>query len=91
MKTIICKKFRIEGRVQGVFYRANTQRKARELGLTGFARNEHDGTVTVQACGDAQTISILQEWLWDGPPSAEVTAVTEQPPEPETFQDFITL
>lgn len=87
----LCKQFRIKGRVQGVFYRANTQTKARELNLTGFARNEDDGSVTVCVYGDAAAIEELQEWLWDGPPNAVVDSVTEEPCPTQTFRDFTTL
>lgn len=71
-----CMQFRVEGVVQGVFYRANTQDKARELGLTGWARNEADGTVTVLACGAQESLAKLQDWLWEGPPAAQVAKVT---------------
>lgn len=71
-----CMQFRVEGVVQGVFYRANTQDKARELGLTGWARNEADGTVTVLACGSDESLAKLQDWLWEGPPAAQVAKVT---------------
>ena len=69
-------KFKVEGVVQGVFYRANTQDKARELGLTGWASNEPDGTVTVIACGEADAVAKLKDWLWEGPPAAQVAKVT---------------
>ena len=35
----------VRGRVQGVFFRASVMRRARELGLTGYVRNRHDGSV----------------------------------------------
>ena len=38
--------FRVLGKVQGVFFRKNTQKTAKELGLNGWVRNEADGTVT---------------------------------------------
>ena len=65
----------ISGRVQGVFYRANTQRKAKELGLTGWVRNLPDGRVEVFAFGDLEQLETLTNWLWQGPPAAKVTAV----------------
>lgn len=91
MTTTICKQFRVEGLVQGVFYRATTQTKARELGLTGFARNERDGSVTVMACGDSVAIASLQKWLWEGPTMSKVSQVVEQDCDNETFSDFTTL
>lgn len=72
----ICKQYTIEGVVQGVFYRAHTQKKAQTLGITGWVRNEVDGSVTVCACGLPEAIEELESWLWVGPPSARVENVT---------------
>lgn len=81
-------KCRVRGRVQGVFFRASTQRMAQRLGVTGYARNRSDGSVEVLACGEAEAVRRLREWLWSGPPAARVTAVDcerlEVPP-PERF------
>jgi len=66
----------ISGKVQGVWFRASTQDKAKELGLTGFARNLHDGRVEVIASGEASKINELHEWLKKGPKLAKVTEVT---------------
>jgi acylphosphatase len=65
----------VAGRVQGVFYRASTQSRARSLGVTGYARNLPDGRVEVLACGTPDSVQALCDWLWDGPPAAHVTAV----------------
>lgn len=70
-----CRRCLVSGLVQGVFYRASTQRKAQELGLTGYARNLSDGRVEVLACGEPAALNALCEWLWEGPPQAAVTAV----------------
>lgn len=71
----VCKKCLVSGRVQGVFYRASTRNLARELGVTGYARNLPDGRVEVLACGGEQAVQALIDWLWKGPPAAKVTAV----------------
>ena len=68
-------RFLVGGRVQGVFFRASTQRKARELGLRGHARNLSDGRVEVLAVGEAQALEQLAEWLQHGPPQARVDAL----------------
>ena len=68
-------RFIVEGRVQGVFYRASTQETATRLGLTGWVRNRRDGSVELEACGDAGVIDRLERWLWQGPQMASVTAV----------------
>lgn len=65
----------VAGRVQGVFYRASTRRKALELGCRGYARNLSDGRVEVLAVGDSTAVSSLIDWLWRGPPAAHVSAV----------------
>jgi acylphosphatase len=71
----ICKNCIISGRVQGVFFRASTARRANELKLTGYARNLPDGHVEVLVCGDIAAVDALCEWLWEGPPAAQVTDV----------------
>lgn len=71
----ICLHCFVEGRVQGVFYRNGVKEKAKELNITGWARNLSDGRVEVMACGDVEKIEELREWLWDGPPRADVTDV----------------
>ena len=66
---------RVTGLVQGVFYRASTQDKARELGLTGWVRNAPDGSVELVAEGDAAALDALERWCHAGPPAARVDRV----------------
>jgi acylphosphatase len=61
--------------VQGVFYRASARERARELGVTGYARNLPDGRVEVLVCGDPAAVEALCGWLWQGSPASQVTAV----------------
>nr|WP_295377837.1 acylphosphatase [Pseudoxanthomonas sp.] len=68
-------RFLIEGRVQGVFFRASTREQARRLGLAGIARNLADGRVEVIAAGEADAIETLAGWLHHGPPQARVDRV----------------
>ncbi len=65
----------VRGRVQGVFFRASVIRRARELGLTGYVRNLHDGSVEVHAEGDKQRLERLVDYLQVGPPGARVREV----------------
>ena len=68
-------RFRITGKVQGVFFRASTRTEAQRLGLRGHARNLPDGSVEVLAVGDADAIDALARWLRHGPPHARVDGV----------------
>jgi acylphosphatase len=68
-------RFLIEGRVQGVFFRASTREQARRLGLAGVARNLADGRVEVIAAGEADAVEALAGWLHHGPPQARVDRV----------------
>jgi acylphosphatase len=72
----------IEGRVQGVGYRNFVQRKAAQLGLTGFVMNLKDGKVRVRVEGARESIEELTRDLSKGPPLARVesVAVTWRPP-----------
>ena len=65
----------VHGRVQGVNFRYYTRLKARALGITGYVRNNWDGTVEVDAEGDKAALEELLEFLWEGPPAAVVTNV----------------
>jgi acylphosphatase len=72
---MVCKKCLVGGRVQGVFYRATAARRARELGVDGYARNLPDGRVEVLACGDEVAVGNFVEWLWTGSSASKVTSV----------------
>jgi acylphosphatase len=75
LSAIIARRCYVSGRVQGVFYRASTRQRAQELGCRGYARNLTDGRVEVLAVGDTAAVQSLVEWLWQGPPAAQVTDV----------------
>ena len=65
----------VTGRVQGVAFRASTIGFARGLGLTGWVRNLTDGSVELEAQGDAAVVQQLLAWCEHGPPAARVTGV----------------
>ena len=67
---------KIEGRVQGVFYRAWTEQTARLLGLDGTVRNMSDGSVEAVFSGPAVTVDKMLRLCHDGPNDAAVTKVT---------------
>ena len=72
---VICRKYLVSGRVQGVFYRATAARHARELQVTGYARNLPDGRVEVLAYGPQAALEELLKRLWTGSSASKVTAV----------------
>lgn len=65
----------ISGRVQGVFYRSNTRKKALELGLTGWVKNLRDGRVEALFEGEEPEIKKVIEWCHQGPAHASVEKV----------------
>ena len=65
----------IHGRVQGVFFRFETQKMAKKLGLTGWVKNNDLGTVECLAEGDKINLEKLAEWCKSGPDSALVEKV----------------
>lgn len=85
-----CVRCRVSGRVQGVWFRAGTQQRARQLGLHGSAVNLADGAVEVIACGDAAAVDALCDWLWQGPDNARVQAVECEPWNDPGGADFVT-
>ena len=79
----------IHGRVQGVFFRDSTRRKARELGIGGWVRNRSDGTVEVMAAGPKDALEDLERWFREGgPPAAQVERVDAEDRDEVTFDDF---
>ena len=71
----ITRHLRIEGRVQGVFYRASLIDEARRLGLTGWVRNRRDGSVEAVVQGPPAVVQALIDWAHQGPPRPQVNAV----------------
>ena len=65
----------VHGLVQGVYFRATTQREATRRGLTGWVRNRWDGTVEVLAEGPRPALESFESYLHQGPPHAQVTHV----------------
>jgi acylphosphatase len=86
----LCRKFWVEGRVQGVWFRESTRRQADQLGISGHAINLADGRVEVLACGDVAELEELAAWLEQGPQMAQVTAVTSELVQTRPSSGFIT-
>jgi acylphosphatase len=67
----------VSGRVQGVGFRWFVTRRAEEIGVAGWVRNEDDGRVQVYAVGTEDQLNRLAGWLHRGPAHAEVRGVEE--------------
>ena len=78
----------IHGRVQGVWYRGWTVQAANELGLAGWVRNRHDGTVEAFFAGEEEIIEEMLRRCADGPPAARVNRVDRYPAAPNTLNEF---
>lgn len=83
-----CRHFIVSGRVQGVFFRASTEKMAKRLGLTGWVRNLPDGRVELVACGDDADLAELERWLWEGPSHAHVEQVVTTAITAQSFKHF---
>lgn len=79
---------RMSGRVQGVFFRQSAKRKADELGMVGFVRNESDGTVTIEVEGEPDALDTLVAWCHEGPTYAKVERVVVENGTPKHFTRF---
>jgi acylphosphatase len=71
----IARRIHVKGRVQGVFFRAWTIEQARELGLDGWVRNRHDGSVEAVAVGPADKVEQLIARCHRGSPPSRVEQV----------------
>jgi len=80
---------RVYGEVQGVFFRESARQEALKLGLGGFARNEADGTVLIEAEGSDENLKKLVDWCRRGPEMAKVTKIeVEYSDELKFYRDF---
>ncbi|MCC5797132.1 MAG: acylphosphatase [Methylophaga sp.] len=68
----------IEGSVQGVGFRAATQRVAHKLNLSGWVRNLADGRVEIMAEGTVEALESLLQWANQGPRFAKVSDISLQ-------------
>ncbi|MDD9155549.1 acylphosphatase [Aliivibrio sp. S4TY2] len=81
-------KFSVKGKVQRVGFRFHTAHTALKLGLTGYARNQTDGSVEVLACGEEEKINALAEWLRVGPQLARVNSLEQVETQWQELSDF---
>lgn len=80
---------KMHGRVQGVFFRDSAKKEAEKMGLGGFARNEPDGSVYIEAEGEEEKLKKFLEWCRQGSPSSRVEKAEESwSSEIRNFKEF---
>ncbi len=82
---------RITGHVQGVKYRATAAREARRHGLTGWVRNEPDGTVLIEVEGHPAAVDAFLAWCAEGPPNTRVATIETTVAAPAGYEEFTIL
>jgi acylphosphatase len=78
----------IHGRVQGVFFRDTTRRRAAERGVSGWVRNNRDGTVEAVFEGEPDAVESMVRFAHEGPRGAVVERVDVINEEPEGLSGF---
>ena len=86
--TKVARHVRVTGRVQGVFFRAWTKEKARELDIAGWIRNHADGSVEAHLEGEEASVRWLIDIMYDGPGGARVDRVQAEEAPVENLVDF---
>jgi acylphosphatase len=78
----------VNGRVQGVFYRATTRDTARDHGVDGWVQNLADGRVEAVFEGPRDAVESMVEWCHTGSPRANVSDVAVEYGDPEGLDGF---
>ena len=65
----------VEGRVQGVFFRAFTRDEAARLGLSGWVRNRSNGSVEAIIEGEETAVEKMLQWFYQGSPNSVVEKI----------------
>jgi len=84
-----CYKVFVKGKVQGVWFRKFTKVRADALKLTGFARNEYDGSVYIEVEGEEEQLAEFIEWLYRGSPLSKVHSVVAEPIAMQGHKSFV--
>jgi acylphosphatase len=79
----------VHGRVQGVFFRDETQRRARSLGVAGWVANRQDGAVEAVFEGRRDAVESMVEWCGRGPSGASVDDVQVDWEDPRGETGFV--
>jgi acylphosphatase len=86
--TDIARRVTVHGRVQGVFFREETRRRARRAGVAGWVRNTDEGTVEAWFEGDPDDVEVLVHYVHAGPSGAYVERVEVDEVEPQDLRGF---
>ena len=78
----------VHGRVQGVFFRDSARRRAADRGVSGWVRNNRDGTVEAVFEGDDEAVESMVRFAREGPRGADVERVEVRDEEPEGLSGF---
>ncbi len=78
----------VTGRVQGVFYRHLAKKKAEELDIKGFVRNEKGGSVFIEAEGKNENLEKFTDWCRKGPDLANVENIKINQRELKKYKSF---
>ena len=79
----------VSGKVQGVYFRACTEKEAQRLNLRGFVRNERNGDVYIEAEGEDANLNQLINWCQTGSPNAIVKDIKVAEGEVKGFPEFV--
>lgn len=85
---LTCVRLKIRGRVQGVFFRQSTCQEAKLLKLSGWVKNNPDGSVEALVEGPDDDVKKLIDWCHQGPPSARVDSVDVEEASQEEGERF---
>ena len=88
MSDIVRRRVIVDGVVQGVFFRADTEREAAALGVSGWVRNMSDGRVEAVFEGPETAVDTAVAWIRHGPDRAIVTSVEVAEETPEGLRSF---
>lgn len=78
----------LTGRVQNVGFRYSTMEVARHYGITGFVKNNVDGSVLIEAEGEEDNLHSFIDWAKQGPPSAHVDHIDLQESPVQDYHEF---
>lgn len=78
----------VRGKVQGVWFRKYTKEAALRFGLCGYVKNAVDGSVCIEAEGEAKHLEEFVAWLYQGSPQSDVSRVEVSTNSLKGYQSF---